>query len=291
MRVTHDGGSAWRSGGIRSWEGGDAHVRVQEGGIEEGELALDVLAATWIRNRETWCDGRWMGTCPRLPVGKILEMCADCSGCARAFPCGSACMRVKRACVHNQSEGETKRTRTSISLCVCLCVQAESEAGGVGGDVSRVRKVQATLLGVAHVAMRAWDAWTTSDACSGVSGACLLDREVGQVVGRHGMGFAARTRDAEAAVVASGLRHGDLVRRLVCFGGAEYVVTNVRRRIYAMRCAGWQKERAKKDGAAHGNGGAVVGGDGRYVVCATYDAEQDEGRAIKTVEDLLDVLR
>jgi len=151
--------------------------------------------------------------------------------------------------------------------------------------------VQATLLGLGHETMRAWDAWTTSDACSGVSAACLVDRDVGQVVGRHGMGFAARTRDAEAAVLVSGMRQGDLVRRLVCFGGAEYVVTTARRRIYAMRCAGWQKERTRKDGAAHGNGGAVVGGDGRYVVCATYDAEQDEGRAIKTVEDLLDVLR
>jgi len=139
--------------------------------------------------------------------------------------------------------------------------------------------------------MRAWDAWTASSACSGVSAACLVDLEGGEVVGRHGMGFAARTRDAEAAAVAAGVRRGDLMRRIVCFGGAEYVVTNVRRRTYAMRCAGSQKERARKDGAMHGSGGAVVGGEGRFVVCATYDAEQDEGRAVKTVEDLLDVLR
>lgn len=233
-------------------------------------------------------DGNLSTPAWRKDFGNVRELQWLCASLCLGFR-----VHASRKCLHTHvdTQRETKRKRTSISLCVCVCVQAESEAVGVGGGASRVRKVQATLLGVAHVAMRAWNAWTTSDACSGVSGACLLDREVGQVVGRHGMGFAARTRDAEAAVVASGLRHGDLVRRLVCFGGAEYVVTNVRRRIYAMRCAGWQKERAKKDGAAHGNGGAVVGGDGRYVVCATYDAEQDEGRAIKTVEDLLDVLR
>lgn len=115
--------------------------------------------------------------------------------------------------------------------------------------------------------------------------------EDGQVIRRMGVGFASRTRNGEASCIASGVKNGDLAKRIVCIGGSEHVVTCVRKRICSMRCAGAQKSRAMIDGAAHGAGGAVVGWEGRYIICATYNDSMDEGRAIKAVEDLLDDMR